>query len=130
QALNSSPKKDSAQKPSPASRTTKASTLLILRSDFAKNIISSSIPATANFAEALSVFPTWATKPKRPFPICSRASTTSSDKSEGRPRFRRRPSYLDGGKPNSVVDDHLSQSRLRGTARCACALRDATIPEA
>src|SRR5947207_11641580 len=26
-------------------------------------------------------------------------------------------------------DDHLSQSRFRGTARCACALRDATIPE-
>src|SRR2546427_2876066 len=26
-------------------------------------------------------------------------------------------------------DDHLSQSRFRGTARCACTLRDATIPE-
>src|SRR5437588_11343412 len=26
-------------------------------------------------------------------------------------------------------DDHLSQFRFRGTARCACALRDATIPE-
>src|ERR1700736_4414168 len=40
-------------------------------------------------------------------------------KSEGRLRFRKRPSYLDGGKPNSVSssslenwrldDDHLSQ---------------------
>src|SRR6266849_261891 len=58
-------------------------------------------------------------------------------KSEGRLRFRKRPSYLDGGKPNSVVDDHLSQSRLRGTAREPRSAvidrrysnRDATIPE-
>jgi len=58
------------------------------------------------------------------------------------PRFRKRPSYLDGGKPNSVsviahADDHLSQSRFRGTAReprlavidRRYSYRDATIPE-
>src|SRR5437667_1166094 len=38
--------------------------------------------------------------------------------SEGRLRFRKRPSYLDGGKPNSVsvithADDHLSHSATR-----------------
>src|SRR5260370_41416711 len=37
---------------------------------------------------------------------------------EGRLRFRKRPSYLDGGKPNSVgvithADDHLSHSATR-----------------
>jgi hypothetical protein len=42
-------------------------------------------------------------------------------KSEGRLRFRKRPSYFDGDKPNSVgviahADDHLSHpSRNRGT---------------
>jgi hypothetical protein len=41
-------------------------------------------------------------------------------KSEGRPRFRRRPSYLDGGKPNSVVDDHLSKRHTRGLNRTGC----------
>jgi len=37
----------------------------------------------------------------------------SANKSEGRLRFQKRPSYFDGGKPNSVgviahADDHLS----------------------
>src|SRR6266481_1158699 len=41
-------------------------------------------------------------------------------KSEGRPRFRRRPSYLDGGKPNSVVDDHSSKRHTRGLNRTGC----------
>src|SRR5207244_822934 len=82
-------------------------------------------------------------KPKEPDPAAlklgGRNVTQSQEiangrKSEGRLRFQKRPSYLDGGKPNSVSrissdDDHLSQSRFRGTARRACAQRDATIPE-
>ena len=41
------------------------------------------------------------------------AAKTLQRKNEGRLRFRKRPSYFDGGKPNSVgviahADDHLS----------------------
>src|SRR5438552_4355273 len=46
------------------------------------------------------------------------SSCCTARKSEGRLRFRKRPSYLDGGKPNSVgvithADDHLSHSATR-----------------
>ncbi len=55
-------------------------------------------------------------------------------KREGRLRFRKRPSYFDGGKPNSVgvfahADDHLSHPAFAGRPIPQLRDRDATIPE-
>ena len=51
----------------------------------AKNIISSSMPATANSKAKPSAFPIWAMRLRRPFHICSRAWTivSSNTRSSG-----------------------------------------------
>src|SRR5947209_9192517 len=47
-------------------------------------------------------------------------SNQSPDKAKGAFVSEKRPSYLDGDKPNSVVDDHLSKRHTRGLNRTGC----------